>query len=80
MKLRVISCLATLIADFRHDPLGQIKPVLIHVCGITLRAPQCPATMAAMMPIGPAPVMITSSPTILNTAPCAQHCRTGQKY
>lgn len=45
----------TLRASFRR---GSLTSVIT-----TLRAPACRATAAAMMPIGPAPVISTSSPT-----------------
>ncbi len=45
----------------------------------TWRAPACRATAAAMMPIGPAPVISTSSPTTGKSARCAPRCRTGRR-
>ena len=45
----------------------------------TLRAPACRTTAAAMMPIGPAPVMSTSSPSTRNSARCAPRCRRGRR-
>ena len=67
MKFRVISCLATLMGwTLGTMRLARSSRYSFTSVRITLRAPQWPATIAAIMPMGPAPVMMTSSPTILN--------------
>jgi hypothetical protein len=44
------------------------------------RAPAWRATAAAMMPMGPAPVISTSSPSTGRRARCARRCRRGRRW
>ena len=50
----------------RAHLLREVQPIGIQSVMTTCRAPACRTTAAAMMPIGPAPVISTSSPSTGN--------------